>query len=983
MAWHKIKTLLTAFILLLAFGSVSYAANLDTSFKFSTIETDHFSIHFHQGLEDIAQRAAAIAEGAHTKVLPEFSWTPREKTQLILIDDSDYTNGYASVLPYNTIYIQTVPPSLDMTIGEYDNWLAMIITHEYTHIVTMDSARGYSKVTRKVFGKPVPGADILSLMVFLASAPPNVFMPRWWLEGAATWSETENSNAGRGRSAFYEMIYRMAVAEDNLPKVDEIEGGMPNWPDGHSPYIYGMRLHKYIADKYGLDMPGKLSISHAGRFPYLINGVAERKIRGKNYATLYYDMIADLKVEEREQITVLKQVPLTDARELALSGELLTNPRWSPDGTIVAYNRRDPHGHEAVWLAGKDGSAPREAFRRRYSDHSLSWSPDGALIYFTQAEIANGFNTYSDLYSYDVKTGCIARLTRGLRVKEADVSPDGRRFAAIVADRGGQNLVILEQDAGRQSIWRRKAYTVKPVTAYKEARVSSPRWSPDGTRIVYAITGNDSASSLRVYDTATQEDAALLTGRFDIGYPTWSKDGRFIIFTSDETNVFNLYAYSFEGGEKRQLTHMLGGAFQPDISPDGGEIIFSSYRSTGFKIAKTTFDPAGIRPTPTIRPYWKETATHELETTHDKTNGITDAGIAAKPYSAAGTIAPRFWLPTLNGDKDGGVIGAFTIGQDALAYNTYLLEAGIGLGSGEGYYNLIYHNDYAYPTFILSSHSMPVLYTDLAGKGDYYERQTSLVLAAAVPINRLENYHRLAFGYQLLRQDAQTDISNGSFNGLPVFEGRRDNLFVKLDFSSSLKYPYSISHEEGKEASVVYRYYSRAVGSEIHSKEFTASLSEYLAPSFSGRLRHSVFYLNLKGGAASGDRITQQAFQLGGTPGQSDFPLRGFSSRSSTGKFVATSTLEARSPVTYLFKGVNTKPFFMQKLHAAVFLDAGTIWDDDRGFAIPRLKVGTGVELRMDMTLGYLINITPAIGVARGLNNDGTTQVYLTIYSNL
>ena len=992
-SFSNIKGLFFASIFLFAAANVSYGANLDTSFKFSTIETGHFSIHFHQGLEEIAQRAAVVAEEAHTKITAQFLWTPNEKTQLILIDDSDYTNGYASVLPYNTIYIQTVPPALDMTIGEYDDWLAMIITHEYTHIVTMDSTRGYSRFTRKVFGKPIPGADFLSLTAFLASAPPNVFLPRWWLEGAAVWSETENSGAGRGRSAYYEMIYRMAVAEDNLPTVDKIEGGPPDWPDGHNPYIFGLRMHKHISDRYGLDMPGKLSISHAGRFPYLINGVAQRRIRGKNYVSLYYDMLADLKAEERQQIAILKQVPLTGFSELKLSGETLTNPRWSPDGKVVAYNRQDPHGHEAVWLADKDGSNPRQAFRRRYSDHSLSWSPDGSLIYFTQAEVTNGFNVYSDLYSYNLKTGCTTRLTYGLRVKEADVSPDNRRFAAIVTDRATQNLVIIEHDKESRSIWQRNRYAVTPITAFKETRVSAPRWSPDGARIVYAATDYDSNSSLRVYDEATQNDTAILEGRFDIGYPAWSRDGRFVVFTSDETNVFNLYAYSFEDGRKRQLTHLLGGAFQPDISPDNGEIVFSSYNSRGFKIAKAAFDPAGIKPSPTIQPYWIETprinpswnsaSTTEIKTINKETSRTISTRLAAEPYSASKTILPRFWLPTLTDDKDGSVLGAFTIGQDALAYNTYLIEASVGLYSGEGYYNLVYHNDYAYPTFTLRSHSQPVLYTDLAGKGDYYERQTSLSLAATVPLNRLENYHNLTLGYQLLRQDAQSAISNGAFGGLTVFEGRRDNLFIELEFSNSLKYPYSISHEEGKQASVAYRYYSRAFGSETHSKEFTASLSEYLAPPFTGALRHSVIYLNLKGGAASGDRITQQAFQLGGTPGESAFPLRGYSSRSFLGKFAATSTLELRSPLIYLFQGANTKPFFAEGLHTAVFMDAGTVWDDDTGFALPRTKVGTGLELRMDMKLGYLIEITPAIGVARGLNNGGTTQVYFTIYANL
>lgn len=76
------------FLLLLQIG-LSRAATIDPSFRFSTIETDHFSIHFHQGLGALVQRAAEIAEDVHTTLVSEFKWELREKTQIVLIDDTD------------------------------------------------------------------------------------------------------------------------------------------------------------------------------------------------------------------------------------------------------------------------------------------------------------------------------------------------------------------------------------------------------------------------------------------------------------------------------------------------------------------------------------------------------------------------------------------------------------------------------------------------------------------------------------------------------------------------------------------------------------------------------------------------------------------------------------------------------------------------------------------------------------------------------
>ena len=969
---------LCLFLSLLA-PDAGMSAVIDASFKFSTIETEHFSIHFHDGLEGAAKKAAIIAERAHERLAPQFKWTPGEKTQIVLIDDSDFANGYASVLPYNVIYVQTAPPSLDTTIGEYDDWLETIITHEYTHILTMDPAIGASRVTRLIFGKPLPGLDILSLITFIATAPPNVFLPRWWLEGVATWAETEYGKAGRGRSAYYGMILRSAVAEDNIPTIAEVTGGVPYWPDGHNPYIFGMRLQKYIADKYGNPALGDLNMTHAGRFPYFLNGAPERLFKGTHYVTLYKEMIAELKREERDEIEILKQTPLTRFTMLSLEGELLTNPRLSLDGSRIAYNRRDPHEHEAIFVANKDGSGAREVCRRVYSDHSISWSPEGDRLYFSQAVVVNGFNFYSDLYSCDVASGRSKRLTTGLRVSEPDVSPDAMAFAVIVSSRGSRNLALLRFNGlnGQEPV-------LEAITDLKLQRVSGPRWSPDGSSIVYAVTDNEGATSLNLYSVKDRSIKTLVKGGHDIAYPAWSRDGQYIVYTSDENGVFNIFSYSMEEGVSRQTTHVIGGALQPDVTLDGKGIVFSNYTSRGFRIAEASFNAKGSVDAPHIKPYlnWSASSKKQAESNEpppERKDNVTDT----RSYSAVGTLAPRFWLPTLSGDAHGAVLGAFTVGQDVLGYNTYSLELGRGLSSAETYYDAYYRNDYLYPSFFVRSYIRPVLYSDLLERGDYYEKQRGLVIAASVPINRVESYYRLIAGWHLQRQNAETELVNGRFNGLQVFEGRRDYVFAGIGFSTSLKYPYSISHEEGKDAELIYRYYSRRLGSDVHSKEFIASLSEYYLVPFIGRLRHSVLYLNIKGGASSGDTIAQQAFGLGGMDTMADFPLRGYKSRSSTGKYAGTSTLEWRAPLWYMFRGVNTKPFFMDRLHGALFTDAGEVWDDNTGFLTNRLKIGVGAELRLDLKLGYLIEITPALGVAKGLTENGTTQVYFIIHSNL
>jgi outer membrane protein assembly factor BamA len=135
---------------------------------------------------------------------------------------------------------------------------------------------------------------------------------------------------------------------------------------------------------------------------------------------------------------------------------------------------------------------------------------------------------------------------------------------------------------------------------------------------------------------------------------------------------------------------------------------------------------------------------------------------------------------------------------------------------------------------------------------------------------------------------------------------------------------------------------------------------------------------------ADGNQPPQQAFQLGGLRSDlNPYGVRGYETRFATGSNVATATIEYRFPAWYFLRGINTKPVFFDRLHGAFFTDAGEIWDKDRAFRSSDIKISAGTEIRMDMTLGYWLKLTPALGYARGLNRDGIDHLYFTIYMNL
>jgi Tol biopolymer transport system component len=960
------RTILFVLALLLLFASAASAGSITSGFRFRTIETQHFSIHYHDGLDNVAALAAGYAERAHATMTDKLGWEPREKTQLVLVDAFDFTNGFSTSIPYNAIYVFPVPPELDATLGEYESWLEGVIVHEYAHVLTSDPARGYSELTRKIFGKPVPGADPLSLLGFLATAPPNTFLPRWWHEGMATWAESTWTSRGRDNSVFFDMVFRMDVLEGKVPSIDKINEALPDWPDGHMPYLYGSKLVSHIAASRGADAPGRLNLKHAGRVPYLLNGAPEQLFADNGYKALYQEMVAELEARQRRNIAALTKAPPTVETVLGADGESLTRPRFSPDGKKVAWTRRDPHSHETIVVADADGGRPREAGRRVISDAALSWSPDGTGLYFCQAEIWNGSNLYQDLYRLDVASGKVERLTRGLRLSEADAAPSGHLFAAVVTGRGDRNLAILTPEKG--------AFRVDNVTRLSRSRVSGPRWSPDGGRVAYVATGENGVAGLYVYDLAGKRNRKLFETAAPLATPAWSPDGKTIVYMSGQTGVFNLFACNAsDGGERRQLTHLVGGAFHPDVSPDGKTLAWSSYRAAGFRIASMPWNASGALAgtLPSLAKAAEAADWGELGVKEDAISPMESSS-----YSALPTVGPRFWLPALFADHEGAVLGALTAGQDVLMRHGWVAEGGVGLGSGEGYFAAKYANDSFPPTLVVEAYSLPTLYSDLFRRGDYWERASGLVVEAVAPILRVESGLTLSLGYQLRKQEALSPLTGGAFAGMPVFEGRRDSLFAKLAYTNALRYPHSISEEEGRKIAFTVRDYSRRWGSDLVGREYAGSWDEFVAMPW-GLTRHHALALNLRGGLFDGDRPLQGAFQMGGPPSDlADYPLRGFPSRFRAGEKIATGSLEYRAPIRDIYRGPGTTPFFFDRVHAALFVDGGRTWGDGSD---GKTRVGAGIEGRLDMTLGYWLKIEPAIGFAHGFDRDGESTVYFSL----
>ena len=163
--------------------------------------TKHFNIVHDRNQQDLGLYYAQIAELAYSNLSAIFTTLP-EKITVVISDNTDMSNGNATVFPYPLINVYPVLVGQQDSLSEAGEWGKELLTHELTHVAQLYpySSTGYV-ILRNIFG------SIIS---------PNLLMPSWWKEGMAVEIETQLSNQGRSRSYLQDAQVRSYIKKNRL-----------------------------------------------------------------------------------------------------------------------------------------------------------------------------------------------------------------------------------------------------------------------------------------------------------------------------------------------------------------------------------------------------------------------------------------------------------------------------------------------------------------------------------------------------------------------------------------------------------------------------------------------------------------------------------------------------------------------------------------------------------------------------------------------
>jgi tricorn protease len=195
-------------------------------------------------------------------------------------------------------------------------------------------------------------------------------------------------------------------------------------------------------------------------------------------------------------------------RELALS----------PDGKKVAFIA---HG-EVFAASAKDGGDAQRITRTAAPESQPDWAPDSKRLAYVSTR-----DGASHIYLYDFSKNQETRLTNGPFDYTPRFSPDGKTLAFM---RNAREIRLLDMETRQERALAEGRFDLPPIGVEHEMA-----WSPDSRWLAYFDEGGKAfRNAFLVPAAGGKSEPASFLGNTEADWITWSPDGKYLLFTTDQ-----------------------------------------------------------------------------------------------------------------------------------------------------------------------------------------------------------------------------------------------------------------------------------------------------------------------------------------------------------------------------------------------------------------------------------------------------------------
>jgi eukaryotic-like serine/threonine-protein kinase len=188
------------------------------------------------------------------------------------------------------------------------------------------------------------------------------------------------------------------------------------------------------------------------------------------------------------------------------------------------------------------------------------FSPDGLAVLFRAIQVPD-----CHLWVLDLERGTRTRITTEADNHDPVWHPDGRRIHWTASASGSRKLVSTRIDSDG---------VPQAMLSEDTRRWRALSWSADGTRLLLTLEHSDTERDIYVLSAGTEEARPLLATRFNEDYATFSPDGRWFAYVSNESGRDEVYLRRYEG-EPGRIQISANGGTSPRWSRDGRELFYT------------------------------------------------------------------------------------------------------------------------------------------------------------------------------------------------------------------------------------------------------------------------------------------------------------------------------------------------------------------------------------------------------------------------
>ncbi len=519
-----------------------WTGRVHSELNWKTIETEHYRVHYHQGLDSIAVAGASIAELAHPVLLQQVDLDTMPIVDIIFTSEDEIMNGFAT--HFNNTFIWVDQNDVAVWL-EDQKWLYQVLTHELQHIV-------YSNVIRSWV--PAPWGQIFS------------GTPGWFVEGLAEYmterwrphradlshkwhvlkNKTEHMDPHHDgfskvkywadrfgdstivKTVHYRNKIKMFDFDEAFKKFTgiSVEQFNEDWRRHMNTYYYGYRAQKETIESIGKTMT--LPVNRVNGFLFAsdstkiaITGRKDKDQWDESLLIVQRDTLEERKILEERQ----KDHPVADFFKDLFSSKSDTSDSSKKD--------KDPK----VWITNEMD------YGRFHS--RMTWSPDHTQLVYAKYHFGKHQSMVWDLRLLDIESEKTIWLTESMRAAHPSWSPDGEQIIFVAHANNTSNLYTISPKGGEP----------KQITEYTgDIQILNPSWSPDGKEIAFAKAGTDGNMDLYTMDYPNGIEKRI-TENPEVDYlPVWHPNGKFITYTSHKGTTPNLHTVDLETLESIQNT---------------------------------------------------------------------------------------------------------------------------------------------------------------------------------------------------------------------------------------------------------------------------------------------------------------------------------------------------------------------------------------------------------------------------------------------